>query len=164
MYAKNTLGPFQLGQFRIARGHRSRPDLILGTYLAQDMLSQCARMCQMQAIKFTQRPFDLDTDEVPNSCPEESSMSKSPGATVVEFGISLAHAELSGGGIPGLCSRCRSNRDPHRSTSHYPNVFCSERCEQDFIRIALSSLTLEDCIRMQKRLESLFVSTAEPAA
>jgi hypothetical protein len=117
----------------------------------------------MQAIKFTQKPFDLDTDEVPNSCTEESRTSKSPAATVLELGISLAHAELSGG-IPGLCSRCRSNRAPNRSTSHYPNVFCSERCEQDFIRIALASLTLEDCIRMQKRLESLFVNTAKPAA
>ena len=117
----------------------------------------------MQAIKFTQTPFDLDSDEVLNSCPEKAGMSKSPAATVLELGISLAHAELSGG-IPGLCSRCRSNRDPNRSTSHYPNVFCSERCEQDFIRIALASLTLEDCIRMQKRLESLFVNTAEPAA
>ncbi len=117
----------------------------------------------MQAIKYTQKPFDSDTDEVPNSCPEKSRMGKSPATTVLELGISLAHAELNGG-IPGLCSRCRSNRDPNRSTSHYPNVFCSERCEQDFIRIALASLTLEDCIRMQKRLESLFVNTAEPAA
>lgn len=117
----------------------------------------------MQAIKFTEKPFDLDTDGVPNACPEESRTSKSLAATVVELGISLAHAELSGG-IPGLCSRCRSNRDPQRSTSHYPNVFCSERCERDFIRIALASLTLEDCIRMQKRLDSLFVNTAEPAA
>lgn len=117
----------------------------------------------MQAIKFTPEPFDLDSDEVLNSCSDKSRMSKSPAATVLELGISLAHAELSGG-IPGLCSRCRSNRDPNRSTSHYPNVFCSERCEQDFIRIALASLTLEDCIRIQKRLESLFVNTAEPAA
>ncbi len=117
----------------------------------------------MHAINFTQKTFDSDTDDVPNSCPEESRMSKSPATTVLELGISLAQAELSGG-IPGLCSRCRSNRDPNRSTSQYPNVFCSERCEQDFIRIALASLTLEDCIRMQKRLESLFVNTAEPAA
>lgn len=116
----------------------------------------------MQAIKFTQQPFDLDTDEVLDSCPEKSRTSNSPAATVVELGISLAHAELSGS-IPGLCSRCRSNRDPRRSTSHYPKVFCSERCEQEFIRIALASLTLDDCIRMHSRLESL-LNTAEPAA
>lgn len=117
----------------------------------------------MQAINFMYKSFDSDTDEVPNSCPEKSKVGKSPAATVVELGISLAQAELSGS-IPGLCCRCRSNRDPRRSTSHYPNVFCSERCEQEFIRITLASLTLEDCIRMQKRLESLFVNIAEPAA
>jgi hypothetical protein len=117
----------------------------------------------MQAINFMHKSFDSDTDEAPNSCSEKSKMDRSPAATVLKLGISLAYAELSGG-IPGLCSRCRSNRDPNRSTSHYPNVFCSERCEQDFIRIALASLTLEDCIRMQKRLESLLVNTAEPAA
>lgn len=84
------------------------------------------------------------------------------GATPIKLGIALAGAESSAG-IPGLCSRCRTDRDPRRSTSHYPNVFCSEQCEQEFTRIALASLKLEDCIRIQRRLENLLLHDQEPA-
>ena len=88
---------------------------------------------------------------------------KSAGAMVIELGITLAGAEPCIA-TPGWCLRCRVSQDPKRSTSQYPNVFCSEHCEEEFIRAALVSVTLEDCIRMHERLENLFVPAQETAA
>jgi hypothetical protein len=82
---------------------------------------------------------------------------KSAGATVIELGITLGFA------TPGWCLRCRGRQDPPSSSSQYPNVFCSEHCEQEFIRTALASLTLEDCIRMHERLGNLLMPAQEPA-
>lgn len=87
---------------------------------------------------------------------------KAAGATVIELGIALAGAE-SKPPIPGSCSRCRSYRNPLNSTAQCPNVFCSEQCEQEFVRAALASLTLEDCIRMHGRLETLLMHDEELA-
>lgn len=78
----------------------------------------------------------------------------SAGTTAIGLGIALVDAELSSG-IPGCCPRCESRRDVRTSTAQYPNVFCSEECEQEFIQTALASLTLEDCIRIHERLENL---------
>jgi hypothetical protein len=88
---------------------------------------------------------------------------KSPGATVIELGRTLAGAEFRMA-TPGVCLRCRVSQDPQRSTSQYPNVFCSEHCEQEFICTALGSLTLEDCNRMHERLENLLVPAQKTAA
>ncbi len=88
---------------------------------------------------------------------------KSAGAIVIELGITLAGAE-SRIATPGWCLRCRVSQDPQRSTSQYPNVFCSEHCEQEFIWTALASLTLEDCNRMHERLENLLVPAQKTAA
>jgi len=88
---------------------------------------------------------------------------KSAGATVIELAITLAGAE-SRIATPGWCLRCRVSRDLQRSTSQYPNVFCSEHCEQDFICTALASLTLEDCIRMHERLGNLIMPAQKTAA
>src|SRR5260370_42101006 len=88
---------------------------------------------------------------------------KSAGATVIELGIMLGGAESSIA-TPGWCLRCRGSQDTQRSTSQYPKVFCSEHCEQEFIRTALASLTLEDCIRMHERLGNLLMPVPEPAA
>jgi hypothetical protein len=88
---------------------------------------------------------------------------KSTGATVIELGITLAGAE-SRIATPGCCLRCRGSQDPQSSTSQYPNVFCSEHCEREFIRTAFASLTLEDCIRMHERLRNLLMPAQEPAA
>ena len=79
---------------------------------------------------------------------------KSPEAAVVELSIALANAE-STAPIPGLCSRCRGWRAPRTSTAEYASVFCSEQCEKDFIRAALANLTLDDCVRIHQRLETL---------
>jgi hypothetical protein len=88
---------------------------------------------------------------------------KSAGATVIELGMTLAGAE-SRVAPPGWCLCCRVSQDPQRSTSQYPNVFCSEHCEQEFICTALASLTLEDRIRMHERLGNLLIPAQEPVA
>jgi hypothetical protein len=88
---------------------------------------------------------------------------KSAGAMVIVLGITLAGAE-SRIATPGGCLRCRVSQDPQRSTSQYPNVFCSEHCEQEFICTALASLPLEDCNRMHERLENLLVPAQKTAA
>jgi hypothetical protein len=85
---------------------------------------------------------------------------KSATATLLGLGARIAHVEASAAILP-LCSRCRNNRES--STSQYPNIFCSEHCEQEFIRTALASLTLEDCIRIHGRLEKLLSFAPEPA-
>ena len=117
---------------------------MLGTRLKEDLLG-------------------LDKGEIHRSWPERTMAGKSAGATVIELGITLCGAESSIA-TPGWCLRCRGSQDPQRSTSQYPNVFCSERCEQEFICRALASLTLEDCIRMHERLGNLLMPAQEPAA
>ena len=91
-----------------------------------------------------------------------SSLGTSAAAKLIELGIALAASE-SGAALPGQCSRCRSHRNPKYSTAQYPNVFCSELCEQEFVRAAVASLTIEDCIRIHGRLETLLMR-AEAAA
>jgi hypothetical protein len=78
----------------------------------------------------------------------------SPIATLMELGIALANAPSSPS-LPGQCGRCRSYRSAQSSTAQFPSVFCSEECEQAFIRMTLAGLTIEDCIRIHRRLESL---------
>jgi hypothetical protein len=81
-------------------------------------------------------------------------MKATAGGALVELGLALVEAETAPA-IPGLCARCESKRSLWSSTAQFPNVFCSEECEQEFIRLALESLTLEDCMRMHERLEKL---------
>jgi hypothetical protein len=100
---------------------------------------------------------------IPRSSAGRTMAGKSAGATVMELGIRLGGAE-SRIATPGWCLRCRGSQDPQRSTSQFPNFFCSEQCEQEFIRTALASLTLEDCIRMHKRLRNLLMPSQAPAA
>ncbi len=117
----------------------------------------------MPAITPKHDSLDSDKGEARRSWPGKATAKRSAGATLIELGMTLAGAEFSAG-IPELCSRCRSARDAQSSTSRYPNVFCSEFCEREFICTALASLTLEDCIRMHERLEDLLVYAREPVA
>ena len=71
----------------------------------------------------------------------------------------LAEA-ASGTPTSGLCSRCRNYQNPRTSTAQCRNLFCSQQCEQEFVRMALASLTLEDCICIQERLETLLIGDA----
>jgi hypothetical protein len=83
-------------------------------------------------------------------------MGTSAAAKLLELGRVLAGAESSTSNS-GVCCHCRALRNPYTSTAQCPNVFCSEQCERDFVRGALASLTMEDCIRIQRRLETLLV-------
>src|ERR1700724_1083144 len=120
-------------------------------------------MFQMPGTRYKEGLLDLDKGEIRRSWPGRSMAGKSAGAMGIELGITLTGAE-SRIATPGRCLRCRVSQDPQRSTSQYPNVFCSEHCEQEFIRAALVSVKLEDCIRMQERLENLLVPAQETAA
>jgi hypothetical protein len=93
----------------------------------------------------------------------EKPIHRSAAAMLVELGVIFAVAE-SGPPVRSSCSRCSCDVDPHTSTAQSPSVFCSERCEQEFVRDSLASLTFEDCIRMQDRLEMLLSGTRQPAA
>jgi hypothetical protein len=112
----------------------------------------------MPATQSREDLLGLYKDEIHGSSTGRTMAGKSAGATVIELGRTLGLA------TPGWCLRCRGSQDPQRSTSQYPNVFCSEHCEQEFIRTALASLTLEDCIRMHERLGNLVMPAQEPVA
>lgn len=86
---------------------------------------------------------------------------KTAAATLVELGVTLAGAEAHPA-TPASCKRCRSTHDPQNSTSRYPSIFCSKACEAEFIRRELASLTLDDCIRLQAKLERLLRLIQEP--
>jgi hypothetical protein len=89
---------------------------------------------------------------------DQSSMLRlSAAARAIGLGIAITDAEASAS-RPGLCSRCFAILNPHRSYTEYPDVFCSNECEQEFIHDALASLTIADCIRIQGRLEALLHS------
>src|ERR1700730_7106853 len=120
-------------------------------------------MFQMPGTRFKEDLLDLDKGEIRRPWPGRTMAGKSAGAMVIELGITLAGAE-SRIATPGWCLRCRVSQDPQRSTSQYPNVFCSQHCEEEFIRAALVSVTLEDCIRMHERLENLLVPALKTAA
>jgi len=92
----------------------------------------------------------------------ENIIHQSAAAMLVELGIIFAGAQSS----PlrqRQCFSCRQYLNPHTSTAQYANVFCSGQCEQEFVRESLASITLEDCIRMQTRLEMLLSRVREPA-
>jgi hypothetical protein len=112
----------------------------------------------MPATQSREDLLGLHKGEIHRSSAGRTMAGKSAGATVIELGITLGLA------TPGCCLRCRGSQDPQRSTSQYPDVFCSEHCEQGFIRTAFASLTLEDCIRMHERLRNLLMPAQEPAA
>ena len=103
----------------------------------------------MSAIEAKQQP--LDSGRFDSARPSPGS---SPAAKLIELSVALARAE-SHASVEGLCSQCWAPRDPLSSTAQCANVFCSEQCEREFIQAALSSITLDDCIRMQHRLETL---------
>ena len=117
----------------------------------------------MPGTRFKEDLLDLDKGEIRRSWPERSMAGKSAGAMVIELGTTFPGAE-SRIATPRWCLRCPVSQDPQRSTSQYPNVFCSGHCEEEFIRAALVSATLEDCIRMHERLGNLRTPAQEPAA
>ena len=114
----------------------------------------------MSASQFKHQPLSSNSSESSSSWPEGS---QSNSAASMAIGLSLALAEAkSAKPRPGLCYSCRNFRDPQASAAEYPNMFCSQLCEQEFVHHALASLTVEDCIRIQARLESLLAGVQHP--
>ena len=93
---------------------------------------------------------------------QRSSLGTSAAARLIELGRALAGVE-SGASTVGLCSQCWAPRNSYSSSPEYPNVFCSEQCEREFVRAALASVTVEDCIRIQGRLETLLMGAKASA-
>lgn len=89
------------------------------------------------------------------------SSAKSSGTTVVNVATILIGAECTAP-IGDVCLCCDNRPDPQTSSAENPNIFCSEDCEQEFIRAALADITLEDCICIHRRLERLLQSVQQP--
>lgn len=105
----------------------------------------------MLASETKQQPLGSSRFEGHNSSPGSS-----PAAKLIEVGRVLACAECAAP-TAGQCSYCRNYRNAYDSTAQFPNLFCGEQCEQEFVCAALASLTVEDCIRIQGRLEILLM-------
>ena len=104
----------------------------------------------MFPIQFKEQPSDsssLDRHQ-------RSVSGNSAAAKLIELGRALACAESSAS-RRGSCFHCMGPRSSCSSTAQFPSVFCSEQCEREFIRAAIASVSVEDCIRIQHRLESL---------
>ena len=85
---------------------------------------------------------------------------KSAASMLIEVGVMLAEAAFATP-TPGLCFHCRNDKDARDSTAEYQNLFCSRQCERKFVRTMLASVTLEECIRTQERLEALLVGARQ---
>ena len=94
------------------------------------------------------KPESVGLDEV-----KMAARKKSAASTLIDLCVGLIHANSSD--VSGMCSRCHSELDPRSSTAKYPNAFCSEQCEREFIRASLASMSLEDCVRIDARLNVL---------
>lgn len=86
---------------------------------------------------------------------------KTAAETLVALGVELADAKANPS-TPAACKQCKSAHEPQKSASRYPSIFCSKSCEADFIRKELVSLTVDDCIRLQQKLERLLRVIQEP--
>ena len=93
--------------------------------------------------------------------PLDGTPNKSAASMLIEIGVLLAEAAFAAP-TPGLCSHCQKYRDARSSTAEYQNLFCSQRCEREFVRTTLASVTLEECLRIQARLEALLVGARQP--
>lgn len=92
--------------------------------------------------------------------PLDAPPNNSAASILIEIGVLLAETTFVAP-TPGLCSHCRSHRDARTSTAEYQNLFCSQRCEREFVRTTLASVTLEECVRIQGRLEALLVGARQ---
>jgi hypothetical protein len=115
----------------------------------------------MSATHLKYQPLNSNESDVPPSSLGRL-QGRSAAAKLIELGITFAVA-ASRAPMPGVCCRCGGYRNPRTSTAQCPNVFCSQVCEQDFVRSALAAVTVEDCIRIRERLETLMIGVQEPA-
>jgi hypothetical protein len=77
---------------------------------------------------------------------------KSPAQVLTQLGLDIASKNTS---PDGKCAYCRVAFDPANSNAKFPGAFCSLPCERRFIQEGLRALSVEDCIRLQKRLDTL---------
>jgi len=115
----------------------------------------------MPATQYKQQPLGSKKIEPPSTWLRRV-LGISAAATLLELGATLAGAEANAEKSEP-CSRCNARRNSRSSYAQYPNAFCAKECEQEFIRGALASLTLEDCIRIQHRLDALLMGAQEMA-
>ena len=92
--------------------------------------------------------------------PVDGPPNKSGASMLIELGVLLAEAAFAAP-TPGLCSQCRNYRDARSSNAEYQNLFCSQRCEREFVRTTLASVTLKECLCIQERLEALLVGARQ---
>jgi len=104
----------------------------------------------MFPIQFKKQPSDSSSVDRH----QRSASGNSAAARLIELGRAFACAESSAS-TRGSCFHCMGPRSSYSSTARFPSVFCSEQCERQFIRDAIASVSVEDCIRIQNRLESL---------
>lgn len=76
-------------------------------------------------------------------------------ATKVLVGLAASFAASWNASNSGACSQCGGYRELRVSTAQHPHAFCSAQCEEEFVLTALGVLSLDDCIRIQQRLEQL---------
>lgn len=77
---------------------------------------------------------------------------KSPPDIAVDLAIDLARKNLI---REGTCGQCHRGINSLASDARFKNIFCSLACERAFIQEALRSLTVEQCILIQRRVEEL---------
>lgn len=108
----------------------------------------------MFPIQFKEQPSDSSSVDRH----QRSALGNSAAAKLIELGRALACTESSAS-TRGSCFHCMGPRSSYSSTAQFPSVFCSEQCEREFIRAAVASVSIEDCIRIQHRLESLLAGS-----
>ena len=115
--------------------------------------------CRVAASQWKHQSLSANATESCRSSLEDPRR-KSSASVLVELSVALVKA-ASVTSTPGFCSRCQSYRDPRLSTALYRNLFCSQQCEQEFVRTALESVTLEECDRIQEKLNALLIGARE---
>ncbi len=81
--------------------------------------------------------------------------STGPTALAVGLAVEIAKKKLS---PDGECGYCRGQFDPAASNARFTTLFCCLSCERKFIHNGLSSLTVEDCIHIQQRLDEILAA------
>jgi hypothetical protein len=111
----------------------------------------------MSTIQYKQRSLGTSRFDA-----RRSSSGTPAAAKLIELGVALTRADSSAS-ILGFCFHCLAPRNMHNSSAQFPNVFCSGQCEQKFVGTALASLTVEDCVRIHGRLETLLMKAGAAA-
>ena len=80
---------------------------------------------------------------------------------LIEIGVLLAEADIRDTDTWIVLSMSKTIEMREAPPLEYQNLFCSQRCEREFVRTTLASVTLEECLRIQERLEALLVGARQ---